>query len=61
MNADDFVDYWSLALEDSDRVWPEDVLSDAEWEAGWLDRRIIAGRATEADRAATPRELGGAQ
>jgi hypothetical protein len=40
-------------------IWPEDVLTEAEWEAGWLDRQIIAGRCSEADRATTPSWLGG--
>lgn len=40
-------------------IWPEDVLTEAEWEAGWLDRQIIAGRLTEADRASTEAWLGG--
>lgn len=60
MNRDEFVEYWERALDDPDRIWPEDVLTEAEWATGWLDRQIIMGRRTEADRATTPGSLGGA-
>ncbi len=46
-------------LRDMVPIWPEDLLTEAEWEAGWFDRQIIAGRRTEADRATTPRWMGG--
>lgn len=59
MNADEFIEHWTGALADPDRIWPEDVLSEGEWEAGWLDRQILAGRRADADRAITPKSLGG--
>lgn len=59
MNAEEFIEHWQRELDDPDRVWPEDVLTDAEWEAGWFDRQLIMGKRTEADRATTPKWLGG--
>lgn len=59
MNSSEFCEYWERALDDPDRIWPEDVLTEAEWELGWFDRQVIAGRKTEADRASVERWLGG--
>lgn len=59
MNAEEFCEYWELALDDPDRIWPEDVLTAEEWERGWFDRQVIAGRLTEVDRATTHTSLGG--
>jgi hypothetical protein len=59
VNSEEFIEYWQRALDNPDRIWPEDVLTEAEWKAGWFDRQIIMGKLTEADRATTPRWLGG--
>jgi hypothetical protein len=59
MNDDDAYEQAIRDVSELVPIWPEDVLTEAEWEAGWLDRQIIAGRRTEADRATTPRWLGG--
>lgn len=60
MNIEDFFDDQGMReVRDLVPIWPEDVLSEAEWESGWLDRQIIAGRRTEADRPTTPQWLGG--
>lgn len=59
MNGEEFCEYWERALDDPDRIWPEDVLTEDEWQRGWLDRQIILGNRTEADRATTDASLGG--
>lgn len=35
-------------------LWPEDVLTEAEWESGWFDRQVIAGKRQEWERALFP-------
>jgi hypothetical protein len=59
MNAEQFAEYWLAALDDPDRIWPEDVLTDDEWNRGWFDREVIAGRRTEEERINWPPGLGG--
>lgn len=43
----------------SDDLWPEDMLTAAEWAAAWFDRQVIAGRRQEWERALVPRCFGG--
>ena len=59
MTADEFIDYWERALDDPERIWPEDILTEAEWNQGWFDRQVIAGRMRPEDRATVPVEFGG--
>lgn len=40
-------------------LWPEDVLSEEEWDRGWFDRKLIAGEVQEWERAVVPRWFGG--
>jgi hypothetical protein len=46
-------------IMNEDDLWPEDVLTEAEWESGWFDRKLIAGEIQEWERAIVPREFGG--
>lgn len=45
---------WCSAVEaladDPDAVWPEDVLTEAEWNRGWFDRQVIQGRMKPEER-----------
>lgn len=59
MTGAEFRDYWLRALDDPDRIWPEDVLTEDEWERGWFDRQVIAGRRRPEDRVNVAREFGG--
>lgn len=40
-------------------LWPEDVLTEAEWEAGWFDRQVTLGRLRSEDSADYLRCFGG--
>jgi hypothetical protein len=40
-------------------LWPEDVLSEGEWEAGWFDRQVAQGRLEPGSRGDYPRCFGG--
>lgn len=46
-------------LDDPDKLWPEDVISEEEWERGWFDRQVLTGRRTEAQRQLYPPAFGG--
>jgi hypothetical protein len=59
MTPSDFSAYWERALDDPDRIWPEDVLTDDEWNQGWFDRQVIAGLKTEAERVTVAPWFGG--
>lgn len=59
MNSEEFIEYWQAALDDPDRIWPEDVLTDEEWKLGWFDRQVIMGKLREEDRCDYPAHLGG--
>lgn len=56
---DEFRSHMLRALNDPDRIWPEDVLSEEEWHRGWFDRQVIQGRLRPEDRAFVDREFGG--
>lgn len=55
----EFAETWQRRLNDPDYLWPEDVITEEEWERGWFDRQLIAGRRRPKDRANTPIEFGG--
>lgn len=59
MTREEFRDYWLRALADPDRIWPEDVLTEEEWNRGWFDRQVIAGRRRPDDRVNVDRAFGG--
>lgn len=59
MTRDEWLDYTLRALDDPDRIWPEDVLTEDEWNRGWFDRQVIQGRLRPEDRASVEREFGG--
>lgn len=59
MTRGEWRDYWTRALNDPDRIWPEDVLTEAEWNRGWFDRQVIQGRMRPEDRAGVDQEFGG--
>lgn len=56
---DEWRGYWLRALDDPDRIWPEDVLTEDEWNRGWFDRQVILGRLRPEDRATVDQALGG--
>jgi hypothetical protein len=41
-------------------LWPDDVLTDEEWERGWFDRQVLQGAKQPWERSITPRCFGGA-
>lgn len=59
VTREEFADYWQRALDDPDRIWPEDVLTDEEWNRGWFDRQVIAGKLRPEDAATVTVEFGG--
>ncbi len=59
LTREEWRDHIQRALDDPDRIWPEDVLSEAEWNRGWFDRQLILGRLRPEDRANVDRDLGG--
>lgn len=59
MTREQWRDYTLRALDDPDRIWPEDVLTEDEWHRGWFDRQVIQGRLRPEDRASVEREFGG--
>jgi hypothetical protein len=40
-------------------MWPDDILTEEEWERGWFDRQVLAGRLQPWERAIVSRWLGG--
>lgn len=59
MTGEQWRDYIMQAVDDPDRIWPEDVLSEEEWHLGWFDRQVILGRMRPEDRGTVEREFGG--
>jgi hypothetical protein len=62
-SAPDRIPDWVVTGDDPPvepaEMWPDDILTEEEWERGWFDRQVLAGRLQPWERAIVSRWLGG--